>query len=325
VGDDINTLRSNPNLAAKGLAVIDLSSNVSLLIPFEGEVDRAGIKAIAEVGEHGLVSGGASVAEHTAQNVLRFCTRCFPAGTHVSTPNGFKDIQTLRAGDWVLAENPQTGKVEPEPVQAVIQNPDSPLMAVDLSDGSAITVTADHPFWVDAGPTHVTPSWVQAGNLRPQDLLRTVNGNDVHVMGLRWNVGHAIVYTLTVAHDHTFFVGSSGVLVHNSVCIELSKIINPDVAQKGIHIKVNGVELDVLPGYGGKVAFKPHFSSYSNKTVTAAIKAANRALEDSNTIRTLYREAVRATEYLGKSGNPKWAAKSAETAFLAKALRKLMR
>jgi hypothetical protein len=40
------------------------------------------------------------------------------------------------------------------------------------------------------------------------------------VTGLRYNVGHAAVYTLTVAHDHTFFVGTARVLVHNSAACE---------------------------------------------------------------------------------------------------------
>jgi hypothetical protein len=34
--------------------------------------------------------------------------------------------------------------------------------------------------------------------------------------GLRYNVGHAAVYRLTVAHEHTFFVGTARVLVHNA-------------------------------------------------------------------------------------------------------------
>jgi len=38
------------------------------------------------------------------------------------------------------------------------------------------------------------------------------------VVGLRRNVGQAVVYTLTVAKDHTFFVGSARVLVHNATC-----------------------------------------------------------------------------------------------------------
>jgi len=145
------------------------------------------------------------------------CEACFPAGTHVATPQGGQAIESLHAGDLVQAENPATGKVEAEAVQAVIQDPVSPLVAVDLSDGSAITVTADHPFWVDADAQLAGAGWFAAGSLQAGDELRTVAGVHVMVVGLRRNVGHAVVYTLTVAKDHTFFVGAARVLVHNAV------------------------------------------------------------------------------------------------------------
>ena len=66
------------------------------------------------------------------------------------------------------------------------------------------------------------PGWQWAGHLRTGDHLRTATGVDVVVTGLRYNVGHAVVYTLTVAHDHTFFVGTVRVLVHN--CMDSSTI-----------------------------------------------------------------------------------------------------
>ena len=37
----------------------------------------------------------------------------------------------------------------------------------------AITVTADHPFWVDGGDGLIAPGWIAAGNLRLGDVLRT--------------------------------------------------------------------------------------------------------------------------------------------------------
>jgi len=146
------------------------------------------------------------------------CALCFPAGTQVATAHGAQAIQTLHVGDVVQAENPATGKVEAEAVQAVIQDPVSPLIAVELSDGSAITVTADHPFWVDGGAQLAGAGWFAAGRLQAGDELRTAAGVPVMVVGLRRNVGTAVVYTLTVAKDHTFFVGSAEVLVHNANC-----------------------------------------------------------------------------------------------------------
>jgi hypothetical protein len=140
---------------------------------------------------------------------------CFPGTTGVATPHGLVAIASLRVGDLVLAENPATGKIDTEPVQAVIDNGIKPLMQVQLSDGSSLSVTTNHPFYVDSGPGLSTPQWVQAGDLRVGDRLRTEEGRDVAVTALHYDTGYAHVYTLTVASDHDFFVGSADILVHN--------------------------------------------------------------------------------------------------------------
>lgn len=137
------------------------------------------------------------------------CT-CFPAGTQVATPNGPQAIQTLRIGQRVLAEDPATGRVEPEAVQAVIDDGVKPLLALALSDGEAITVTVDHPFYVDSGLFLRESGWLQAGQLQPGDRLRTADGRGAVVVGLRRNVGRAEVYTLTVAHDHSLLADVRG-------------------------------------------------------------------------------------------------------------------
>jgi hypothetical protein len=46
---------------------------------------------------------------------------CFPGDTGVATPHGLRAIASLKVGDLVLAEDPATGKVEPEKVQALIR------------------------------------------------------------------------------------------------------------------------------------------------------------------------------------------------------------
>lgn len=87
---------------------------------------------------------------------------------------------------------------------------------MELADGSSIKVQPNHAFWVDSGPGFFGPGWLEAEHLRAGDQLRTVGGVDVTVIGLRYHVGTADVYTLTVATDHDFFVGSARVLVHNA-------------------------------------------------------------------------------------------------------------
>ena len=246
-GDDIHTIccTSYP-MPIKALAALDLALTVAPGLDAT-KLLEVGVKGAAKAGGEqaafalvrwiaGKTDG--KVAADLSDNVLRdafrsrktggagavrnairaACALCFPAGTLVSTAHGEQAIQTLHVGDVVQAENPATGKVAAEVVQAVIQDPVSPLIAVDLSDGSAITVTADHPFWVDGGAQLAGAGWFAAGRLQAGDELRTATGAHVMVVGLRRNVGHAAVYTLTVAKDHTFFVGSAEVLVHNANC-----------------------------------------------------------------------------------------------------------
>jgi len=183
--------------------------------------------------EHGLQVEAAPAADQqqlaqalqTAQDVRGFakapgCTPCFPAGTLVTTPRGKVAIETLRAGDAVLAEDPKAGVVRAERLERVVVEPALPLVAVDLSDGSVLRATPNHAFWVDGGRGLHGAGWVLAARLEPGDRLRTAGGKRVAVARVLQHAGRAVVYTLTVARDHTFFVGSAQVLVHNyNACV----------------------------------------------------------------------------------------------------------
>jgi hypothetical protein len=149
----------------------------------------------------------------------------------VLTPHGLVAIASLHVGDLVLAENPVTGKVEPERVQAVIDDGTKPLMQIVLSDGSRLSVTTNHPFYVDGGLGVSTARWVQAGDLQRGDRLRTENGWDVTIVALRYHTGYARVYTLTVEQDHDFFVGGARVLVHNALAGSRSRAKKSDIKQ----------------------------------------------------------------------------------------------
>jgi len=252
----------NDDLVCRGFA---LSGIVSAIVP----VGKLAGKAIAgvgdtarlfsEVGEAGqelaraaqadgrlaqalglsdAADQGATGAEREYQTenaVAHLCGQCFPGGTLVPTRTGSTPIDKLRVGDRVMAEDTKTGKVQAEPVVRVIVRPVSSLLELDLSDGTRLKVTASHPFWVTGGRGLRGSGWLLAGQLRAGDRLHTMRGHDVTIVRVRHDVGWAIVYTLTVAHDHTFFVGADAVLVHNdnipdSVCQLVPQSANSSVA-----------------------------------------------------------------------------------------------
>ena len=225
----------------------------------------------AKIGEllKGIAAGGD--AETAAAHAFNTPTRCgcFPGDTGVATPSGLMAIVGIHVGDQVLAEDPKSGKVEPERVQAVIDDGVKPLMTVGLSDGSSLRVTTNHPFYVDGGPGTAAPGWVEAGDLKVGDRLRTEDGRGVAVASLRYHTGEAHVYTLTVAKDHTFFVGTTGipVLVHNLACkpkVDIHKIPDPLDDLGGF---VAGVQQRIGHLYDSEAGFPGHLTQVRNNFI----------------------------------------------------------
>ncbi|GIG92743.1 hypothetical protein Pen02_76790 [Plantactinospora endophytica] len=143
----------------------------------------------------------------------------FVAGTEVLLADGSrKAIELVRPGDTVLATDPETGRTEARQVTRTIRT-DSDKKYVDVTvegapgDGNVLTTTDHHPFWsVTRG------RWVDAGDLRPGELLRTSAGSYVQIGAVRKYHAERITYDLTVDAIHTYyvFVGDQSVLVHNN-------------------------------------------------------------------------------------------------------------
>ncbi|AGP41962.1 hypothetical protein SCE1572_50190 [Sorangium cellulosum So0157-2] len=92
-----------------------------------------------------------------------------------------------------------------------------------------------------------------------------------------------------------------------------------DYISKGVHLTAsNGIELAVRPAYAGGIVFRAVFSGESAAALRDAIREAEEELINNASFRAKLLDTARgATRYLVDMGA---AAKSAETAFLAKAL-----
>lgn len=135
---------------------------------------------------------------------------CFVSGTSVDTPNGSVPIEVLTGADSVVGYSLESHQVVNTSATTRSSSWASHVVHI-LLRRETITCTQEHPFWV------IDRGWVMAGALNPGDSLLDRNGDGVVVDGVTYESLQTPVrvYNLTVSSVHTYFVGQSGVLVHN--------------------------------------------------------------------------------------------------------------
>ncbi|MFF2464924.1 RICIN domain-containing protein [Streptomyces mirabilis] len=138
----------------------------------------------------------------------------FPGSTRVLTGDGsYKAIRDVRRGDMLLASDPTTGALHPEPVSATFRHDTRHLVDIALVGGGLLSTTPGHRFFVNGR------GWTLASDLHVGDPLRTKDGAFRAVKSLddRSGLAPKPVYDMTVSHLHTFYVvvGTTPVLAHN--------------------------------------------------------------------------------------------------------------
>ncbi|XBB67848.1 polymorphic toxin-type HINT domain-containing protein [Nocardioides sp. WV_118_6] len=143
----------------------------------------------------------------------------FAGSTEVLMADGsLKPIDEVVVGDEVVATDPETGEQAAKRVSRVWVHRDD-LIALALNadvDGDGrpdrLVTTEDHPFWNATDGVWEGPQDLDVG-----DELVDDHGRRVGVLGLEpgsTRVGWA--YNLTVEDLHTYHVGASRILVHNT-------------------------------------------------------------------------------------------------------------
>jgi RHS repeat-associated protein len=145
---------------------------------------------------------------------------CFVAGTLVQTQDGLKPIEEIKSGDKVLSSEPERNEPDKGQWQEVISTSVNVVSEVlEIKAGSeAFIVTPEHPFWM-AGE-----GWTQARNLVCGAELLAKGGKAVRVTSIQRREGRFKVYNFEVANAHTYFVGKTGILVHNDCNINPKKL-----------------------------------------------------------------------------------------------------
>jgi hypothetical protein len=171
-------------------------------------------------GLKGLGEGGLKGFAKKAWCKVGFGT-CFTAGTLIHTPDGDRQLETLRAGDKVYCFDQTTGAQTLETIEETFVRTTTRLFHLTVGS-DFISTTAEHPFMVHG------MGWIQAADLRPGDRLVTATDPNVTVGeatvtldALRAetldDADAVTVYNIHVHTHHTYYVlaGDIPILVHN--------------------------------------------------------------------------------------------------------------
>ena len=166
----------------------------------------------------GVVDAASSRVFRQANDV-RKPTPCnsFPTGTLVLLADGSRaPIDQIEPGDTVVGYDTETGVFGSHQVLDQWSHlDDGDMVTVTLEDGTSVSATDDHLFWLADDR-----SWVEAEDLQAGDQLLDADGTTETVtnVDVYTPAGGELVWELSVADVHTFTVhtGTADVVVHNA-------------------------------------------------------------------------------------------------------------
>ena len=187
---------------------------------------------VAPILKSGKVLDLVQIAERMTVGAAKDCILSFAPDTPVlMADGGHRAIGSLRVGDLVTSRNEFTGIDSVKPILAKHINPHTDRVVLTVTSASneaeTITTTMGHPFWV------VGQGFTPAGSLRAGQRVAAFQANNpLLTVSSRFNdasgallvkavqaqgsgVDEWLAWNLTVATDHTFFVGTGNAWVHN--------------------------------------------------------------------------------------------------------------
>lgn len=138
---------------------------------------------------------------------------CFLSGTKIVVMNGYKDIDKLNVGDYVLTYNEEKNVNEYKKVKRVfvINNSDEQLYTLKTDDVE-LTLTSLHRVYTirNEKPMYISAKYLQIG-----DVVRYSNGQLHKITGISYKPLEETVYNIETEDNHNFYVGAKEILVHN--------------------------------------------------------------------------------------------------------------
>jgi YD repeat-containing protein len=141
---------------------------------------------------------------------------CFVAGTLVHTQDGLVPIEQIRIGTMVLSQSEHGGPLGMRRVNDVFVLEDKAIFEIAYTTAGGRTerqeATPNHPYWVrDLG-------WTAVEYLEVGQVLQLADGGEATVTEVRDTGVRGRVHNFEVDGYHTYYVGETGVWVHNNNC-----------------------------------------------------------------------------------------------------------
>ncbi|MGV8885411.1 MAG: polymorphic toxin-type HINT domain-containing protein [Microbacteriaceae bacterium] len=225
LGSVVRTAMASPaGMAVKSALTSAWNGVASKVGTAFSSLGRSGAKPATATATASARPGVTSAQPAAGSSLARSCS--FAGATLVLMGDGSsKAIQDVVVGDKVQASDPETGEQESKAVLQTFVHQDT-VFDVTVGD-EVIATTEDHPFW-SATDSRFEP----AIELSVGELVLAADGSLLPVQSLRIESGRSTsAYNLAVADIHTFHVGSSRVLVHNTCPISPGTPDGSDWAQ----------------------------------------------------------------------------------------------
>ncbi|MBM9549247.1 hypothetical protein JWG40_19650 [Leptospira sp. 201903074] len=178
--------------------------------------------AIADLGYSFLGTRVSSGMGYVDEKGVFHQRTCFTAGTKIHTKEGLKNIEDIQIGDMVLSKSDETGELSYRKVVETFIRQTEAIYTVSFTDGTTLETTWNHPFRVKKQGHALekfsieNTDWVQAKDLHPGDVALRADGQELVVTDITIDERAETVYNFEVEEYHTYFVGESGVWVHNA-------------------------------------------------------------------------------------------------------------
>lgn len=227
------------DMVSLGLGMIDPSNPITEL---NNKMHQSDVYNKFQMG----VSLVSSFSGAASQNMA-----CFVAGTLILTTAGLLAIEKLRAGDKVLAADPESFEVGEKTILEAFERKVYKLVHLTIN-GEKIVTTDNHPFYVQGR------GFIKAEGLFVGDKLISVDGKDliVETHDIEQCEKPITVYNFKVEDYHTYFVGNCKIWVHNNDCVK--KVESGEIELETKKQKGNYGEMKMDEHYDSKGFEKMH-------------------------------------------------------------------